>query len=303
MTTILTIPPLLIMLMMINRAYIKAYKYDCETLRTHSITGRQTTLPAKAMSCQQYQGAACRTRHSWMGQGGCVGTWTAQNGASNFFYSILHANAHSAAQKDEIEEGPMSLSLQGPLLKELLSAIDTLYNLALSHSQEPEFSNLFHTLLDVQSLLKAKQQNVLKSSKITAYFQNMEIQKKEAADSKTDGGEVILVNWVTFCACPLTVLVICTYLHFVVIVLYYNMSKVIFFLFYKHLRCNKAVTCPLVYLSKVLWFDVYWPYTFRQVSLYGEVTECLSTTIHVIKCRDYHLQVKGQEQAEHIVIW
>jgi len=72
-----------------------------------------------------------------------------------------------------------------------------LYNLALFRSHEPEFSDLFRTLSNVRSLLKAEQPNALKSSKVTAYFQNTEIQKKEkkeVADSETDGGEVILVD-------------------------------------------------------------------------------------------------------------
>ena len=44
----------------------------------------------------------------------------------------------------------------------------------------------------------------------------------EAADSETDGGEVILVDWATFCARPLTMLITHAHLHFVRIVLFYK---------------------------------------------------------------------------------
>ena len=86
------------------------------------------------------------------------------------------------------------MSPQEPLLKESLSAIKTLYNLALFRSHEPEFLDLLHTLLNIQSVLKDEQRNALKSSKITDYFQNTESQKIEVADSETNDGEVILVD-------------------------------------------------------------------------------------------------------------
>jgi len=75
-----------------------------------------------------------------------------------------------------------------------LSAVELLYTLALFHSHEPEFSNIFPSLSNVQSYLKAKQHNTLKTSKITCYFQNMETQEKVALDSETDGGELSVVN-------------------------------------------------------------------------------------------------------------
>jgi len=86
------------------------------------------------------------------------------------------------------------LSLEEPSLKESLAAIETLYNLTLFHSHEPEFSDLFRTLSNVWSLLKSKQCNALKSSKITAYFQNAETEKKEAGDGEIDGKEVIIID-------------------------------------------------------------------------------------------------------------
>jgi len=52
-------------------------------------------------------------------------------------------------EKDEIDNEPAGLSLQEPWLKNLLRAVETLYMLALFHSHEPEFSNFFHTLLNV----------------------------------------------------------------------------------------------------------------------------------------------------------
>ena len=49
-------------------------------------------------------------------------------------------------------------------------------------------------LVNVRSHLTAEQCNALKSSKITDYFQNAETNERGAADSKTDSGEVILVD-------------------------------------------------------------------------------------------------------------
>lgn len=46
-------------------------------------------------------------------------------------------------EKDENEDEPTSVSLQEPSLTASLSAIETLYSLALFHSHKPEFSNLF----------------------------------------------------------------------------------------------------------------------------------------------------------------
>ena len=83
---------------------------------------------------------------------------------------------------------------QEPSLKESLGAIETLYNLALFHAHEQEFSGLFHTLSNIQSLLKAKQHNTLKSSKITTYFRSTETKEKEAANTNTNEREVILVD-------------------------------------------------------------------------------------------------------------
>ena len=56
--------------------------------------------------------------------------------------------------------------------------------------------------LNIQSLLKAKQHNTLKSSKITIYFQRTETKEKEPANSNTNEGEVILVDWATFFCTP-----------------------------------------------------------------------------------------------------
>jgi len=54
--------------------------------------------------------------------------------------------------------------------------------------------SLFHTLSNIQLLLKAKQRNTLKSSKITTYFRSMETKEKEAANTNTNEREVILVD-------------------------------------------------------------------------------------------------------------
>ncbi len=76
----------------------------------------------------------------------------------------------------------------------------------------------------------------LRSSKITAYFPNMETEKRRAADSGTNGSKVIWVNWVTFFdwACN-------SCLHHIVLI--YNMSIVYFLQFYKLVLCNKGNTC------------------------------------------------------------
>ena len=74
-------------------------------------------------------------------------------------------------EKDDIDNDPVSASLQELSMKVSFSAIDTLYDLALFNAHEPEFSNLLHTLSNVRSCLKAKQHNALSNSKITAYFQ------------------------------------------------------------------------------------------------------------------------------------
>jgi len=50
--------------------------------------------------------------------------------------------------------------------------------LALFHAHEQEFSGLFHTLSNIQSLLKAKQRNTLKSSKITTYSRSTETKER-----------------------------------------------------------------------------------------------------------------------------
>ena len=52
-------------------------------------------------------------------------------------------------KKDDIDDDPMSVSLQEPSMKVSFSAIDTLYDLALFNAHEPEFSNLLHTLSNV----------------------------------------------------------------------------------------------------------------------------------------------------------
>src|SRR5258706_3356231 len=80
---------------------------------------------------------------------------------------------HSGA-RDE----PTNLTLQELPLTESLRAVETLYNLALFRSYEPEFSGFFHTLLNVRSHLKAKQRNTLTSSKITAYFPTRKQKKR-----------------------------------------------------------------------------------------------------------------------------
>lgn len=97
-------------------------------------------------------------------------------------------------EKDEIDDEPTGLTLQEPPLTESLRAVETLYNLALFRSHEPAFSGFFHTLLNVRSHLKAEQHNALRSSKITDYFPNIETNKMGAADSGTNGGEVIWVD-------------------------------------------------------------------------------------------------------------
>ena len=79
-------------------------------------------------------------------------------------------------------------------MKDSLSAVETLYTLALFKSHEPDFSTLFHTLPNVQSQLKAQQCNALKNSKITSYFENMETKENGATDSETNAREVILVD-------------------------------------------------------------------------------------------------------------
>jgi len=97
-------------------------------------------------------------------------------------------------EKDKIEDEPTSLTLQELPLTESLRAVETLYNLALFCSHEPEFSGFFHTLSNVQSHLKAEQHNTLRSSKIMAYFPNTKTEKRRAADSGTNASEVIWVN-------------------------------------------------------------------------------------------------------------
>ena len=52
-------------------------------------------------------------------------------------------------EKDDIDNDPMSVSLQEPSMKVSFSAINTLYDLALFNAHEPEFSNLLHTLSNV----------------------------------------------------------------------------------------------------------------------------------------------------------
>jgi len=81
-------------------------------------------------------------------------------------------------EKGKIEDEPTSPTLQELPLTESLRAVETLYNLALFRSYEPEFSGFFHTLLNVRSHLKAKQRNTLRSSKITAYFQTRKQKKR-----------------------------------------------------------------------------------------------------------------------------
>ena len=97
-------------------------------------------------------------------------------------------------EKDENEDGPMSVSLQEPSLMASLSAVDTLYTLALFNAHETEFSNLLHTLSNVRSCLKARQCSALSNSKITTYFQNTETKEKEISDGETDNREVIEVD-------------------------------------------------------------------------------------------------------------
>ena len=92
-------------------------------------------------------------------------------------------------EDDEVEDP--SPSMQEPSLKESLSAVKTLYNLALFHANEPEFSGLFCALSSIQSLLKAEQCSAPKDSKITAYFQNAEKEKDKPVDTDED---VILVD-------------------------------------------------------------------------------------------------------------
>ena len=79
-------------------------------------------------------------------------------------------------------------------MTESLRVVETLYNLALFHSHEPEFSSFFNTLSNVRSHLKAKQRDTLKSSKITAYFPFAETKKMGAVGSGTNSSEVIWVD-------------------------------------------------------------------------------------------------------------
>ena len=97
-------------------------------------------------------------------------------------------------EKDEIDDEPTDLMLQEPPLTESLKVADTLYNLALFHSHEPEFSGFFHTLSNLRSHLKAEQCNKLNSSKIMAYFPLVETKKQGAVDSGTDSSEAIWVD-------------------------------------------------------------------------------------------------------------
>jgi len=85
-------------------------------------------------------------------------------------------------EKGEIKDEPTNLTLQELPLTESLRAVETLYNLALFRSYEPEFSGFFHTISNVRSHLKAEQCNMLRSSKITAYFPNTETKKRRAAE-------------------------------------------------------------------------------------------------------------------------
>lgn len=96
--------------------------------------------------------------------------------------------------EDDEDEDP-SPGMQEPSLKGSLSAVKTPYNLALLHANEPEFSGLFHTLPNIQSLLKAEQCSVLKDSKITAYFQNAENKTDKLNNNDED---VVLVDWAPF---------------------------------------------------------------------------------------------------------
>ena len=86
------------------------------------------------------------------------------------------------------------MGLQEPSLTASLSAVETLYTLALFNAHEPEFSNLFRTLSSIRSHLKVKQRNALNDSKITTYFQNVVTEEKEIPDSGTDSGEIIVVD-------------------------------------------------------------------------------------------------------------
>ena len=57
---------------------------------------------------------------------------------------------------DNFEDKLMSLSVQELSLTVSLSAVESLYTLALFHPHEPGFLNIFPSLSNVQSYLKAK---------------------------------------------------------------------------------------------------------------------------------------------------
>lgn len=72
-------------------------------------------------------------------------------------------------------------------MNESLAAIETLYNLALLHSNEPGFSDLFGLLPKICSILLAVKHEALKDSKITAFFQSS---STKTVEDKTDKGVV-----------------------------------------------------------------------------------------------------------------
>ena len=113
--------------------------------------------------------------------------WVEDNAAELELVNMLHEN-------DEVEDECPSPNMQEPSLKESLNAIKTLYNLTLFRANEPEFSGLFHTLSNIQSLLKAEQHSVLKDAKITAYFQNAENKTDKPVGMNNDDEDVILVD-------------------------------------------------------------------------------------------------------------
>ena len=107
------------------------------------------------------------------------------------YINALHIQVH---ESDEIDDEPTDLTLQEPPLTESLRAVQTLYNLALFRSHEPEFSGFFNTLSNVRSHLKAEQRDTLKSSKIMAYFPLAETKKMGAVGSGTNSSEAIWVD-------------------------------------------------------------------------------------------------------------
>ena len=159
------------------------------------------------------------------------------------FHSILLSSIPSLVACDFISSISCNSSVH--------DYFETIYNLALFHAHEQEFSGLFHTPSNIQSLLKAKQHNTLKSLKITTYFRSTERRLQIAIPTKE---RRFLLTERRFFAHPLIMIVTHTYSHFIINVLSYSMSKVIVSLFYKPLRHDKAIAWLVVYLPKCIRF-------------------------------------------------